>query len=67
VHAPTVVSTTSAPLHGFAVEQGIECKPEPIMLQNLPIILSKNFTNNSPIILKNYSHSSENQCIAKGH
>jgi len=28
------VSTTSDPLHGFAVAQGIESKPELIMLQN---------------------------------
>ena len=41
MHARTVVSTTSAPLHGLSVEQGIECKPELIMLQNLPIILSR--------------------------
>jgi len=37
VHARTVVPT----LHGFAVAQGIESKPEPIIPKKLPIILSR--------------------------
>ena len=45
-------STTSDPLHGSAVVQGIESKPEPIMLQNLRIILSRILPINSPIIPK---------------
>ena len=45
-------STTSDPLHASAVVQGIESKPEPIMLQNLRIILSRILPINSPIIPK---------------